>query len=68
VRNWQNLPVFMANPPPSAISNRNPPRKIGTYSGECGKLLAIDLHINNANAYEESLAGLIHAGCLASVA
>ena len=38
------------------------------HRGECGKLLAIDLHISNANAYEESLAVLIHAGCLASMA
>jgi hypothetical protein len=26
------IPVFMADPPSSAISNWNPPRKIGTYS------------------------------------
>ena len=32
VRNRQNFPVFMANPTSSAISNRNPPWKIGTYS------------------------------------
>jgi len=31
-RNRQNLPVFKANPPSSAISNRNPPWKIGTYN------------------------------------
>jgi hypothetical protein len=48
VRNGQNLPVFTAIPPSSAISNRNPPRKIGTYSRECRKLLTIDLHIKQA--------------------
>ena len=36
------------------------------HRGECGELLTIDLHISNANAYEESLAVLIHAGALAS--
>jgi hypothetical protein len=31
-RNNQQIPVFMANPPSSAISNWNPPRKTGTYN------------------------------------
>jgi hypothetical protein len=33
---------------------------------ECGKLLAVEAHLSNANAYEESLAVLIRAGCLPS--
>jgi hypothetical protein len=38
------------------------------HRSERDKLLAVDLHISDANAYEESLAVLIVAGCLASMA
>jgi|KBSMisStandDraft_5_1062788.scaffolds.fasta_scaffold421565_2 hypothetical protein len=46
------LLVFMADAPTSAISNRNPPRKIGTYKKkkEPGReLLAVLFEIRNTN-------------------
>jgi hypothetical protein len=45
---------LMADPPSSAISDENPPRSLRTYSRECRQLLAVDLHISDANASAET--------------
>jgi hypothetical protein len=45
------LPVFMANPPSSAISNRNSPRKIGTYNNNNNPIMANYVRISDTNAF-----------------
>ena len=59
--------IHVADPPSSAISYENPPRRMCSSSRERRQLQSVDLHINNANAYEESLAVLIQVGGLASM-
>jgi hypothetical protein len=55
-RRWRDVQMFGGGVEAAAFDHRC----------ERGKLLAVEVHIRNANAYEESLAVLIPAGCLPS--